>query len=44
VHEYVNVFANPQHLAEMLVISGGVRRIPVIVDGGAVRIGFEGGA
>jgi hypothetical protein len=37
------VFNDPRHLERMLAISGGVRRIPVIVDGDAVRIGFEGG-
>ena len=40
----INVFADPQHLAEMLQISGGVRRIPVIIDNGVVSIGFKGGA
>jgi len=31
-------------LAEMLVLSKGEREVPVIVRGGAVEIGWEGGS
>lgn len=45
---FVDVLADPAALAEMLRLSGGVRRIPVIVQsgghGGAVQIGFKRGA
>jgi glutaredoxin 3 len=41
--EYVNVKKNPTRLAEMLQHSGGRRAVPVIVDGGLVTIGFDGG-
>jgi glutaredoxin len=33
----------PDKLTEMLKFSGGIRRVPVIVNGGHVTIGFEGG-
>lgn len=45
---FVDVLADPTALEEMLRLSGGVRRIPVIVHGGergdAVEIGFKRGA
>lgn len=46
---FVDVLADPQALEEMLRLSGGQRRIPVIVwpadDGGeTVEIGFRRGA
>jgi len=41
---FVDVLADPAALEEMLRLSGGVRRIPVIVHGGAVEIGFKRGA
>jgi glutaredoxin len=41
--EYVNVKKDPVRLQEMLTYSGGRRAVPVIVDGGVVTIGFEGG-
>ena len=40
--EYVNVRKNAAGLARMLELSGGVRQVPVIVDGGKVTIGFGG--
>ena len=40
--EYVNVLADPAKLKEMLKHSKGVRKVPVIVDGAAVTIGFNG--
>ena len=41
--EYVNVKKNPGRLQEMLKFSGGRRAVPVIVEDGAVTIGFDGG-
>ena len=40
--EYVNVKKNPAELDRMLTYSKGARRVPVIVDGDAVTIGFGG--
>jgi glutaredoxin 3 len=40
--EYVDVKKNPADLARMLALSGGKRRVPVIVEGGKVTIGFGG--
>ena len=42
--QFVDVLADPLKLAEMLKLSGGVRRIPVIVNGESVEIGFKRGA
>jgi len=41
---FLDVLADPLLLAEMLRLSGGVRRVPVIVRGDAVEIGFKRGA
>jgi glutaredoxin len=40
---YVNVKKNRADLERMLSYSGGVRQVPVIVEGDAVTIGFDGG-
>ena len=40
--EYVNVIADPEKLKEMLKHSKGQRKVPVIVDGAQVTIGFNG--
>jgi len=40
--EYVNVVADAAKLKEMLKHSRGVRKVPVIVDGDKVTIGFNG--
>jgi glutaredoxin len=40
--QYVNVKKNPADLERMLVYSKGERRVPVIVEGGKVTIGFGG--
>jgi len=40
--EYVNVLADAAMLKEMLKHSRGVRKVPVIVDGDKVTIGFNG--
>lgn len=41
---FIDVLSDPRLLEEMLSLSGGVRRIPVIVRGSAVEIGFKRGA
>ncbi len=41
--DYRNAKTSPQDLAEMLKHSRGERSVPVIVEGGKVAIGFEGG-
>jgi glutaredoxin len=43
VVEYRNARDSREHLEEMLRVSNGSRRVPVIVENGAVTIGFEGG-
>ena len=40
--EYIDVAADKAQLETMLGYSGGSRRIPVIVDGGSVSVGFNG--
>ena len=40
--EYVNVKRDAAALERMLALSGGKRRVPVIVDEGEVSIGFGG--
>jgi glutaredoxin len=41
---FIDVLADPARLEEMLALSGGVRRVPVIVRGTCVEIGFRRGA
>jgi glutaredoxin len=40
--EYINVQADAAQLKEMLKHTKGARKVPVIVDGGRVTIGFNG--
>jgi glutaredoxin 3 len=40
--EYINVLQNDDALQRMLKHSNGRRKIPVIIEGGKVTIGFEG--
>jgi glutaredoxin len=40
--EYLNVRKNPPVLDRMLEYSKGVRKVPVIVDGDKVTIGYGG--
>jgi len=42
--EYLNVKKNPADLQRMLSYSNGRRQVPVIVEGGKVTIGFDGGS
>jgi glutaredoxin 3 len=39
---YVNVDEYPEKLKEMLVLTGGKRQVPVIVEGDKVSVGFAG--
>ena len=38
----MDVLADTDQLDRMLKYSGGIRNVPVIVDKGAVAIGFKG--
>ncbi len=40
--EYINVKKDPAALARMLELTGGRRVVPVIVEDGAVTIGYGG--
>ncbi len=40
--EYFNVQADSEKLQEMLKLSEGVRKVPVIVEGGIATIGYGG--
>ena len=39
---YINVRADAMHLARMLQLTGGARKVPVIDDHGTVTIGYGG--
>ena len=39
---YINVKKDPLELSRMLTLTAGRRRVPVIVEGGRVTIGFGG--
>ena len=41
---FVDVLADPANLEEMLRYSGGVRKVPVIVQDGKGTVGFNRGA
>lgn len=40
--DYYNVIKEPKHLDTMLKHSNGARKVPVIVEGDTVTIGFDG--
>jgi len=40
--EYIDVKADAKKLEEMLKLSGGVRKVPVIIEEDRVSIGFGG--
>jgi glutaredoxin 3 len=42
--DYFDVLINPEKLEDMLRFSGGRRKVPVIVEGESVTIGFQGKA
>jgi glutaredoxin 3 len=41
-HDYFDVKLDPGKLTEMLALSNGQRKVPVIVINGKVTIGYEG--
>lgn len=40
--DYRDVKEEPRYLEEMLRLNGGVRKVPVLVEGDQVSIGFGG--
>ena len=40
--DYINVIEDPLKLDEMLEYSNGNRKVPVIIEGGIVTIGYNG--
>jgi glutaredoxin len=40
--EYLDVKADPAAMARFLELSGGARRVPLIVERGRVTVGFDG--
>ncbi len=42
--DYFDVKADAVKLDEMLKLSKGVRKVPVIVENGSVAVGYEGGS
>jgi glutaredoxin 3 len=43
-HDYFDVKQNSQKMDEMLKFSNGKRKVPVIVEGPKVTVGFAGGS
>ena len=41
--KYVDVKKDPAGMAEMLQLSKGERRVPIVVEQGVVTIGWDGG-
>jgi len=41
--DYIDVKSGTEHLNTMLKHTNGVRKVPVIVEGDAVTIGYKGG-
>ena len=41
-HRYIDVKSDAKNLEEMLKLSKGERRVPVIVDKGEVQVGYGG--
>jgi len=39
---FINVENDPEKFNEMLTLSGGKRKVPVIVEGNKVSVGFAG--
>lgn len=42
MHDYFDVKASPRNMEAMLKASGGQRKVPVIVEGENVTIGYGG--
>ncbi|GBC62727.1 glutaredoxin [Desulfonema ishimotonii] len=43
-HKYIDVIEDQSKIEEMLRLSGGQRKIPVIVEGDRITVGYGGGA
>ena len=43
-HTYHDVKSDPDKMEEMLKLSSGKRRVPVIVEGGKVSVGYNNGS
>ena len=41
--EEINIIGNPEAQKELLKLSKGKRMVPVIVDKGQVKVGWDGG-
>ncbi len=42
--KFIDVLMNPSDMEEMLKLSEGRRRIPVVVKNGQVTVGYNGGS
>jgi hypothetical protein len=42
--DYRDVLADPANLEAMLKFSGGLRKVPVLVEDGKGTVGFRGGS
>lgn len=42
--DFINVLDNPFKLDEMLKLSDGKRKVPVIIEDGIIIIGYNGGS
>ncbi len=40
--EYVSVRTDPQGFQRLMALTGGAARVPVIVDGDTVQVGWQG--
>jgi glutaredoxin 3 len=40
--EYIDVLSDPDKLSSMMKYSNGMRKVPIIVEGDKVSIGFNG--
>ena len=40
--QFISVVDEPQSMAAMLKLSEGQRKVPVIVEGGQVTVGYQG--
>ncbi len=40
--EYIDVLSDPDKLGRMMKYSDGMRKVPIIVEGDKVSIGFNG--
>jgi glutaredoxin len=40
--DYRDVLTDPENLEDMLKLTQGVRKVPVLVEGGQVQLGYGG--